>query len=277
MALVLTACGSSASNATKPPASGATTAIGNTASVPADIKKAGAFNLCADLTYPPMTFTQNNKPAGFDVDLASALAKMMGVQAEFHQTGFPDIIAALQGGKCDAIMNGINGTPDRAKQIALIPYLEDGHGFAVQKANPKHLTTLDDLSGKNVATQLGSSDQQYLEQLNQTFKKDGKSAINIVTFPQDPAAFAALQTGRVDAFFQDLVVLGYYAKQYTSSVSIANVSANQQTIVIGVRKNDTDLISTLKSDVAQLYKNGTVSQIAQKWGIQNVNLLKNVS
>jgi polar amino acid transport system substrate-binding protein len=280
VSLALSGCSSSGSSgdATGPltstaPTGQPTTGAVDTISTPTEIKQAGALNVCADLTYPPMTFMQNSNPAGFDVDLANALAQEMGSHAEFHQTGFPAIIAALNGKKCDAIMNGMNGTPQRGKEIDMIPYLEDGHGFAVQKGNPEHLESVDDLAGKRVATQLGSSDQQYLEDMNKQLVQNGKKKINIVTYSQDPAAFEALGTGKVDAFFQDLVVLGYYAQRFGDAVSVANVSVNQQSIIIGLRKSDTQLHDALTQALAHAYSDGTVAQIAKKWGIPEMNLL----
>lgn len=275
LTLALTSCSSSSpsSNASSVP-NGTSAAEGSAIAAPADIKKAGVVTFCADLTYPPLTFMENNTPTGIDVDLANALTGLMGVKAKFQQTGFPDIIGALQTGKCDAIMNGMNGTEKRGKEIAMVPYLEDGHGFAVAKSNPKNIATLDDLAGKSVATQLGSSDQQYLEELSKQFAAAGKKTINIVTFPQDTAAFAALGTGRVDAFFQDLLVLGYYAQKYSDTVEIAKVSTNNQPIVIGVRKNNTDLISAFEKALGQIYKDGKVIDVAKKWGVPDLNLLQ---
>ena len=276
LALVLAGCSSSGSTspgaATHNP-NGATGAAGSGIAAPADVQKAGVVTFCADLSYPPLTFMENNKPSGIDVDLADALTALMGVKARFQQTGFPDIIGALQTSKCDAIMNGMNGTEQRGKEIAMVPYLEDGHGFAVAKSNPKNISALEDLAGKSVAAQLGSSDQQYLQDLSKQFTGEGKKAINIVTFPQDTAAFAALGTGRVDAFFQDLLVLGYYAQKYSDAVQISDVSTNNQPIVIGVRKNDPELVAAFEKGLGQLYKNGTVNDVAKKWGIPDANLL----
>ncbi|MGH8962452.1 MAG: ABC transporter substrate-binding protein, partial [Jatrophihabitantaceae bacterium] len=273
LALALTGCSTSSSPGAAHSPKGATGATGSGIAAPADVQKAGVVTFCADLSYPPLTFMENNKPSGIDVDLADALTGLMGVKARFQQTGFPDIIGALQTSKCDAIMNGMNGTAQRGKAIAMVPYLEDGHGFAVAKSNPKNIATLDDLAGKSVAAQLGSSDQQYLEDLSKKFTSEGKKAINIVTFPQDTAAFAALGTGRVDAFFQDLLVLGYYAQKYSDTVQISDVSTNNQPIVIGVRKNDPALVAAFEKGLEQMYKNGTVNGIAKKWGIPDANLL----
>jgi ABC-type amino acid transport substrate-binding protein len=59
----------------------------------AAVKASGQLTICADITYPPMTFMQGGRPTGFDVDMAEDLATAVGVVAHFQQTAFPDIIA----------------------------------------------------------------------------------------------------------------------------------------------------------------------------------------
>lgn len=239
---------------------------------PTSVKTAGDLKICADIVYPPYTFMQNNQPAGIDVDVVSTLAAAMGVKVEWVQTAFPGIVAALQGGKCDAIVNGINGTADHAKVIAQVPYLRDTQGFVVKKGNPLHIQTLDDLSGKSVATQLGSSTATYLESLNKKFQTEGKAPMSIVTLPQDTAAFSALLSNRVDAYFQDGPVLGYYARKY-SDVEVLPLVENPQTVVIGIRQDDTALISAAKDGITQMYAHGIMQDIAKKWGDPAANYL----
>ncbi|MBJ7472586.1 MAG: transporter substrate-binding domain-containing protein, partial [Solirubrobacteraceae bacterium] len=71
---------------------------------PASIKSAGTISFCSDIAYPPMEFYEGSDPQGADIDIAEELASRMGVEAEFTNTGFDGIIAALQAKKCDAII-----------------------------------------------------------------------------------------------------------------------------------------------------------------------------
>lgn len=286
--LTLGACGSSSGGGgtgstdrpaptTSQAAPGGTTGAAQalTLTPPADIKSSGKFQVCADIVYPPYTFMQNNKPAGIDVDLADTLAKAMGVKVEWVQTAFPGIVGALQGGKCDAIVNGINDTPEHAKVIAQVPYLQDNQGFVVRKGNPQHIETLDDLSGKSVATQLGSSTATTLEGVNKNLQAAGKAPMKIVTLPQDTAAFSALLTGRVDAYFQDSPVLGYYASKY-SDVEVLPLVAARQTVVVGIRKDDTALVDAITQGIKKMYELGLMQAIAKKWGDPSTNYLPNM-
>jgi polar amino acid transport system substrate-binding protein len=220
-----------------------------------------------------MTFISNGHPTGFDVDMANDLAKAMGVTAEFHQTAFPDIIAALQADKCNVIINGMDGTPARAQVISLVPYLHDSQGLVVKSGNPEHITSITDLSGKTVATQLGSSDAQYLQTLSGQFVKEGRKSITVITYTQDPSAFDALATGKVDAFFQDLVVLAYYDTKFPGQVTTPNIAVNPVPIVIGVRKNEGALVTVLAKGVSELYQRGIAQRIAASWHISSPDLL----
>ena len=62
----------------------------------------------------------NGKPAGFDIDIANAVAKQLGSTAQIKTTGFSVIIGALKAKKCDAIISSMTITPQRSKQIFFI-------------------------------------------------------------------------------------------------------------------------------------------------------------
>ncbi|MGH8959803.1 MAG: ABC transporter substrate-binding protein [Jatrophihabitantaceae bacterium] len=289
MLLAVTACSSSggtssgASGATVPSAShspsdagaGSTGAGSFTLTAPADIKAAGKLKICADIVYPPYTFMQNNRPTGIDVDVANALSEAMGVKVDWLQTGYVGIFAALQGGKCDMIINGINGEADHDNVMAQIPYLQDTQGFITKQGNPANIKTLDDAAGKSIATQLGSTTAAYLQKLSKQLQAKGKSPINIVTLPQDTAAFAALLAGRVDAYFQDGPVLGYYAEKY-SDLEVLPLTVNPETVVVGLRKNDTALAEVITQGIRKMYELDLMQQIAKKWGDPPANLLKDM-
>ena len=72
----------------------------------------------------------------------------MGVKAEFRNTTFDGIIAALNAKKCDAIISGMNDTAERRKAVDFVDYLKVGQSLLVPKGNPKHISGLAGLSGQ---------------------------------------------------------------------------------------------------------------------------------
>ena len=76
--------------------------------------------------------------------------------------------------------------------------------------NPKGIHTLEDLSGKSVAVQLGTTNKDALDAANDALMAAGKPPIDIQTFQQDTDGFQQLALGRVDAFSTDSPVVAYY-------------------------------------------------------------------
>src|SRR5439155_24302547 len=94
---------------------------------------------CSDISYPPEEFVQSGKNLGSDIDIATAVAKRLGMTAKFQNTGFDGIIAALLANKCDAIISGMNDTPQRRKSVSFVDYLSFRQSFLVKKGNPLHI------------------------------------------------------------------------------------------------------------------------------------------
>src|SRR5436190_15567891 len=146
LALVAAGCGSkkkSQSTTTTSKGGG-----GSSITAPARIKSAGKLVFCSDITYPPEESYQGTKPVGSDIDIGNELAKRMGVNGQFNNTGFDAIIAALNAKKCDAVISGMNDTPERSKQVNFVDYINVGQSFMVKKGNPAHITGVPSLAGK---------------------------------------------------------------------------------------------------------------------------------
>ena len=95
---------------------------------------AGKLVICSDIPYPPQEFfdAQGN-PTGSDIEIGQEIAKRLGLTAQIENAVFDTIIAAVTGGKCDIIISAQNITPDRVKQVDMIPYFQAGQSFVVAK------------------------------------------------------------------------------------------------------------------------------------------------
>jgi polar amino acid transport system substrate-binding protein len=247
----------------------ATTTSGGGSSIqaPASIKSAGTLAFCSDITYPPEESYKAGTtiPEGSDIDIGTDIARRMGVKARFDNTGFDGIIAALLAKKCDAIISGMNDTPERRKQVAFVDYLKIGQSFMVQSGNPAHITGLDSLAGKSASVETGTTNRDYLEAQNKKFQSQGKKPIKIVTFPKDTDAANALKTDKVDAYFGDSPVVAYYIEKDPKSFAIGGSPVNPIPIGIAIRKSDTELQGAVKKAIAAMYADGTMDSILVRW------------
>jgi polar amino acid transport system substrate-binding protein len=260
LALVAAGCGGSSKKA-------ATTTGSSGASItaPASIASAGTLVFCSDITYPPEEFYEGTKPVGSDIEIGTEIAQRMGVKAQFDNTGFDGIIPALLGKKCDAIISGMNDTPERAKQVAFIDYIKVGQSFMVKKGNPENITGVPSLAGKSASVEVGTTNKDYLDEQSKKLKAQGKKPIDVVTFPKDTDAANALKTGKVDAYFGDAPVVAYYIEKDPSSFTFGGSPINPILVGIAIREGDTELQDAVKQAVDAMYADGAMAKILKKW------------
>jgi polar amino acid transport system substrate-binding protein len=233
---------------------------------PPGIAGAGRIVFCTDPTYPPEESLQGSKPVGSDIDIGGAVARVMGVKAEWRNVGFDGIIAALLAKRCDAIIAGMTDTAQRRKQVDFAHYLVVGMSLMVKKGNPRHVTGLASLSGLRVAVELGTTEKDALTAENKLLARQHRKPVVIKLFNKDTDAAAALVTGKVDAYFADDPPVGYYVKKSGGRFEVAADKIQSAPIGVATRKHD-PLGPAVKKAIAQLYANGTMKSILAKWGL----------
>lgn len=219
---------------------------------------------CVDTTYPPAESIVNGTPAGYDIDIANALAKQLGSSAQIKTTGFDVIIPALKQKKCNAIISSMTITADRSKQVDFAPYITVGAFLMVKKGNPDHISTLASLSGKSAAVESATTELDGLNAENKKLKQQGKPQITIKTYPADTSAAAAIQAGKVDAYFADAPPVLYYIRTTQGKFETAGQQIETAPEGVATRKGD-PLGKQIGTAIKALYKSGDMQKILAKW------------
>ncbi len=271
-----------AASASASPITSPSAAVTPVAVVPtSELVTSGKLTVCSDIPYPPQEFfdAQGN-PTGSDIDLGAEIAGRLGLTAAVNNTVFDTIIAALQGNKCDIIISAQNITSDRIKQVEMIPYFQAGQSFVVAKGNPKGLATSNDLCGKTIAAETGTTEVHYLQGtgdyngqgLTQACTKAGKPAITAKEYEKDSDALLALQAGQVDAYFADSPVAGYYTVQHADQFDLAPIPPLQPALEgISVQKDAAhqDLVKAVQSALVSMINDGMYGTILKKYGVES--------
>jgi polar amino acid transport system substrate-binding protein len=224
-------------------------------------KRASTFTFCTDPTFPPMELAASSgKISGFDVDMASALAKTWGATARAVKTAFPGLIPALNAKKCDTVISGIFVTPDRLKQAGAVAYMETHRVIIVRSGNPKHVTSPNGLKGLHVVVQAGTKYEQYLKALQ------AKIGFSLQSYPGDNDAVAQVVIGRADAVLTQDTSFAFQAKAHPGKIAVAYTFPAKDTFGIYFRKGD-PIGAKIRSGVATLKSNGTLTQLAAKYRI----------
>ena len=219
---------------------------------------------CVDTTYPPAESIVNGKAAGYDIDIANAIAKQLGSTAQIKTTGFTVIIPALKQKKCNAIISSMTITPERSKQVHFSPYLDVGTFLMVKKGNPSGVTTVASLSGKSAAVESSTTQLATLQAENKILQKQGKPLITIRSYPADTSAAAAIQAGKVDAYLADATPVLYYIRTTGGKFQTAGQQVGIAPEGVATRIGD-PLGAQINNAIQALYLNGKMKSILAKW------------
>lgn len=254
------------------------------ATVPPDqLVVTGHLTICSDIPYPPQEyFDAQGNPTGSDLDIGAEIATRLGLKVAVQNTVFDTIIAALQGGKCDIIISAQNITPDRLKQVDMIPFFQAGQSFVVAKGNPDAIKTTDDLCGKSVGVENGTTEADHLNGtgdyktsggLSKACTSAGKPAIDVKPYQKDSDALLALQTNKVATYFTDSPVAGYYVTQHPDQFElVAGVTLDPIKEGISVGKGTsgpTQLEISVKAALQSMIDDGTYLKILTKYNVQS--------
>lgn len=222
----------------------------------ATIKEKGVMTVGNSGSYPPFEFMADGKLTGFDVDLANELGRRMGVKIEWTVIDFKGIIAGLVAKRTDVLISAITRTPDRAKQVAFSePYYNAGIGAAVLKNSG--IKKPEDLKGKTVGLQIGSSGERYTK----TELKDYVE--NVKLYDDFVLAVNDLKNKRVDAVINPLPTLRYNTKSH-ADITITE-TWSQSDVGINTRLEDTALMAEINKHLTAMKADGFLASIDKKW------------
>lgn len=219
---------------------------------------------------PKDSLNPNADYYGFEVDVAKAMAQLMGVQEQPTQITWSDWPQGLQAQQFDMFMNGLEITKDNLQSATFsIPYYVYTQSIVVLSSNTT-ITSFNDLAGKTVETGTGYKAQQILEDWNADPTHTPK--INIVA-TDTPTPFTDLLSGRVDAEFLDTPIAEWYG-QHDPSGKYKIVGGNLFPGYYGIgfspsNPNSTVLMKEVNQAIEQMWKNGTLQKIYQTGGANN--------
>ena len=233
----------------------------------AQIKSAGELKIGCEAAYVPFTYRQEGKIVGYDVDLAELLCKPLGVKANFIDTAWAGVIPSLYAKKFDVIMSSMSYTKERLERVAFtIPYAEASQALLVRAGDADKVRSAADLNGRVVAVKLGSPGQILQEKINVSLKAAGGAGFKDVrTFDDHPSAYVALAQNRVDGVLNTLATLAMVLKDAPGKYAITKSLGADNWAGIAARKEDSEIVQYLNTELARLKADGSIYRLQEKW------------
>jgi polar amino acid transport system substrate-binding protein len=265
LAISLAGCqATSGTNATKSSASNtATNGAKQQASATGTLQKvvqSKKLTVGVILSFPPFGFKdEKGQPQGYDVDLARAVAKSLGV--EDKDLTIMDVtsdarIPSLETGKVDLVIGNFTRTLERAQKVDFTnPYIVAGERMIVKKGSG--IESIKDLDRKKLAVIKGSTNADLVKKKTPTAEA--------VYFTTSADAIAAVKNGQADAFMEDSNFLAFQAKENPELEVVGESDRALEYNAFGVKKGDQDWLNYLNLFVFQINNDGTNKELYRKW------------
>lgn len=270
MCLSLAACGpkSSASTSGSSAGTSASSASGSqTAASDVDYVKEKGTLIVGITDFAPMDYKAEGSDEwiGFDADMAKAFAESLGVEVEFLEINWDNKALELENKGVDAVWNGMTLTDDvKALMATSDPYCLNGQVVVLSADVADQYQTAESLSGLSFAVENGSAGMEQAE------------AAGLDYVPMDTQAKALMEvaSGTSDAAIIDLLMAVAMVGEGTSYPDLTyTVQLSSDEYGVGFRKGS-DLAEAFSSFWKEAYDAGTVMEIAEKYGIQDVMIEK---
>lgn len=230
------------------------------AAVAFNASAAEKIRFASSATYPPFeSLDANNQIVGFDMDLAKALCKQMQAECTFTNHAFDSLIPALKFRKYDAVISGMDITPERSKQVTFTnPYYANS---ALVIAKKGQYSSFEQLKGKRIGMENGTTHQKYLQEKH--------PEVTTVAYDSYQTAIIDLKNGRLDGVFGDTAVVNEWLKTNPQLGPATEKVTDPQYfgtgLGIAVRPDNTALLEKLNNALAAIKADGTYQKINDQW------------
>lgn len=238
--------------------------------LPDRIRRAGKLVVATYPNYPPLTFRDpaTNQRLGFDVELAEAIAKELGLKVEWQEMPFVQFFPSLQTGRIDMAIDGISDLPARRGPIDFVDYLRTGAQFYTLDSNGG-IRSPADLCGKRVGASRSTNWPRNIEEWSQAnCVTKGKPAITVIGTEGSIDARTQLRTGRIDGAVQGNETLGWLQQTEPGVYRTLGEPITENLAGMPVPSSEPVLRDAVRTALDRLIANGTYAGLLRKWKLE---------
>jgi polar amino acid transport system substrate-binding protein len=225
-----------------------------------ELVDSGRLTTCTHMPYRPFQFQRGGRIVGFDVEMIDLVARELGVRQAIIDTPFEGIQSGedLNARKCDLAAAAMTITPERREKIAFsAPYFDADQALLVRKGSG--IDSLDDLKGRTLGVQSGTTGKMYAEKHSRT------AGMQLKDYEDLALQLSSVKSGQIPAAINDIPVLLDYAKQ-NDDVEVSAQFDTGEHYGFGMRKDTSKALEKVVNRViARAKSDGTYDRLYEKW------------
>lgn len=223
------------------------------------IQERGEIIVAMEGTWAPWTYhDENDQLVGYDVEVAQMIADKLGVKATFVEGEWEGLLAGVDAGRYDIIVNGVEITAERAEKYDFTdPYAYIRTAVIVSSDN-NTINSLEDLSGKRTANTISSTYAALAEQYGATV-----TSVDDLT-----QTFELLLSGRIDATLNAEVTYDDFMRARPNEnlkIALLTESASYVAIPLPKGEQSASLLSAINEALAEMEQSGGLARLSEKY------------
>ncbi len=238
-----------------------------------DVKKRGELVAATEMQFPPFDISDNGTYKGLDRELIDAVGKELGVKVKYLDLPWTSVLPGLEAKKFDLVIAPVTITKERMKRYLFTVPIADATAALMKRADDKSIMKPEDIAGKTVGGQKGTSQLAQLK----AFAAKLPKPVDVKEYVDNNQAAADLAAGRLDATVNSLPNLAYAAAQRPDTFAVVTPPFGEPTYFSWVgRLDDKSLIDAVNAALIKTQESGELAKYQKEWFGQAMALPKTV-
>lgn len=239
--------------------------------LPDAIRSAGFVRIGIEATYPPMAYKDpaTNERRGFNVDLVTEIAKVLGLRIQWEEMAFAQLIPALTTNRIDFSGSSMTDLPSRRDRLSFVDYVSTGPQIFAMTAQSGDINQPTDLCGKAIATPRTTAYFPTLQAWSQAnCVAQGRPAITVVGTEGASATRTDLRQNRVQAAVLGAEYVVYLGQQEPGAIKAIGTPIGRNMSGLAFPKESTVLRDAVAAALDRLIADGTYMALLKKHGLE---------
>jgi len=238
-----------------------------------DVKARGELVAATEMQFPPFDISDNGTYKGLDRELIDAVGRELGVKVKYLDLPWTSVLPGLEAKKFDIVIAPVTITKERMKRYLFTVPIADATAALLKRADDKSIVKAEDIAGKTVGGQKGTSQLAQLKEFAAKLPKP----VEVKEYVDNNQAAADLAAGRLDATVNSFPNLAYAAAQRPDAFAVVTPPFGQPTYFSWVgRLEDKSLVDAINAALVKIQDSGELAKYQKEWFGQSTELPKTV-
>ncbi len=217
---------------------------------------ADTLTMATNAEFPPFEYLEGEEIVGADVDMAEALAEELGMKLEIVNIDFDAALTGAATGKYDMAVAGVTATDERRENMNFSDNYYQASQAIIVMADSE-IKKAEDLKGKTVSCQEGTTGEQYL--LDEGYQ--------IQSYKTGAEAISALTAGKVDAVVIDNAVATALSEKQKGKTVVLEEALTEESYAIALKLGNDELTEKINGVLKTLKESGKLAEIFTKYDL----------